>query len=120
MTQHDDNVSLRHMLDHAREAVDIAHSRTRGDLDSDRMLYHALTRLVEIVGEAASRVSLQRRDQHPEITWPLIRGTHEHVSHGYDRVDPDTLWAVIQNDLPDLIVLLEEARQGGHHASDRD
>ncbi len=112
MTQHDDNLPLRHMLDHAREAVDIAQSRTRGDLDSDRMLYHALTRLVEIVGDAANRVSLQRRYQYPDIHRPLIIGMSNRVSHGYDLVDPDILWAVLKNDLPDLIVLHEEARQG--------
>jgi uncharacterized protein with HEPN domain len=44
------------MLDHAREAVALARNKTRQDLDRDRLLQLALTRLVEIVGEAASRV----------------------------------------------------------------
>jgi uncharacterized protein with HEPN domain len=56
MSQHDPLVALRHMLDHAREAVELARSRSRTDLDTDRLLQLALTRLVEIVGEAASRV----------------------------------------------------------------
>jgi len=54
MSQHDPLVALRHMLDHASEAVGLARGKTRQDLDSDRLLQLALTRLVEIVGEAAS------------------------------------------------------------------
>jgi len=60
MSQHDPLVALRHMLDHAREAVELAQGRSRKDLDSDRLLQLALTRLVEIVGEAASRVPAGR------------------------------------------------------------
>jgi len=53
MTRHDTPVRLRHMLDHAREAVDMAQGRKREDLDADRQLNLALVRLLEIVGEAA-------------------------------------------------------------------
>ena len=56
MSQHDLLVALRHMLDHAREAVELAQGRSRADLGADRLVQLALTRLVEIVGEAASRV----------------------------------------------------------------
>ena len=57
MKPHDDGLSLGHMLNHAREAVAMAAGRTREDLATDRMLELALTRLVEIIGEAATRVS---------------------------------------------------------------
>ena len=57
MSQHDDPTSMGQMLDHAREAVQMADGFSRADLDSDRKLELSLTRLVQIVGEAASRVS---------------------------------------------------------------
>lgn len=60
MSKHDDGVSLQHMLDHAREAVALIQNRSRSDLDTDRMLSLALVRLAEIVGEAATRVSMSR------------------------------------------------------------
>lgn len=63
MSQHDDTVSLAQMRDHAREAVDMAASRRRDDVQSDRQFQLALTRLVEIVGEAAGRVSERYRRQ---------------------------------------------------------
>jgi uncharacterized protein with HEPN domain len=49
-------VRLRHMLDHAREALHLAQGRNRDELDSDRLLNLALVRLLEVVGEAANRV----------------------------------------------------------------
>lgn len=52
MSQHDDQMSLRHMLDHAREARDLTAHRAREDLDTDRMLNLAVVRLLEIIGES--------------------------------------------------------------------
>ena len=60
MSKRDDLVRLRHMLEYAREAVALIQNRSRLDLDTDRMLSLALVRLAEIVGEAASRVSMPR------------------------------------------------------------
>ena len=60
MSRRDTGVLLRHMLDHAKEAVSMAQGKTREDLDTDRLLNLALVRLLEIVGEAASRVPKKR------------------------------------------------------------
>jgi uncharacterized protein with HEPN domain len=57
MTQRDPLVRIRHMLDCAREASEMAKGRSRKDLGIDRMFFLALTRLVELIGEAASPVS---------------------------------------------------------------
>jgi uncharacterized protein with HEPN domain len=54
MSLHNTSVSLRHMLDHALEAVAMTKGKTRADLDKDRQLNLALVRLLEIIGEAAS------------------------------------------------------------------
>jgi len=67
MPRRDDSVPMRHMLDHSREAAAMVTGRTRQDLDTDRMLQLAVCHLIEIVGEAASRVTLPARDRCPEI-----------------------------------------------------
>ena len=67
MPRHDDSVSLRQMLDHAREAVSLVEGRAREDLDVERVLTLALVQLLQIIGEATSRVSASRRAEHPEI-----------------------------------------------------
>ena len=67
-----------------------------------------MTRLLEIVGEAAGRVSQATRDQHPQIVWPQIVGLRNRLIHGYDQVDCDILWLIVQTDLPKLIEELEQ------------
>lgn len=107
MSKHDDQVSMRHVLDHARQACEMASGRKRSDLESDRMLQLALTRLVEIVGEATSRVSISTREKHREIPWLDIVGMRNRLIHGYDVVDLDLLWDTVETDLPSLIAQLE-------------
>jgi uncharacterized protein with HEPN domain len=100
------------MLDHAREAIAMAQGRNRADLDADRQLSLAMTRLMEIIGEAAARVSAETRGQHSQIPWPQIVGLRNRLIHGYDRVDFDILWQILENDLPALVPKLEQICQG--------
>lgn len=109
MRRRDDADALGHMLEHAREAVAMVRGRTRADLDADRLFNLALVRLVEIVGEAAKRVSLARQAAIPGVPWPLVVSTRNRLIHGYDSVDFDVLWAVATRDLPELIEHVERA-----------
>lgn len=84
----------------------MAAGRSRSDLEVDRTLELVLTRLVEIVGEAASRVTLEDRAERPEIPWRGIIGMRNRLIHGYDAVDLDVLWQVVSEDLPPLIARL--------------
>ena len=84
MSRHVAAVSLRHMLDHAKEALAIAHGHTCADLDTDRQLNLSLARLLEIVGEAASRVPAEERSRNSEIPWTEIIGLRNRLIHAYD------------------------------------
>lgn len=108
MTHHDDEVRLRHMLDHAHEAVSMIQGKKRADLRKNRMLELALVRLIEIVGEAAARVSSEGCNKYSRIPWPEIVGMRNRLVHGYDEVDLDVLWDTIEFDLPPLISELEK------------
>lgn len=107
MTQHDDSVALQHMRDHAAEAAAIARTHSRHDLDADRLLALGLTKLVEIIGEAASRVSPAIRERYPHIPWKQIVGTRHRLVHGYDDIDFDILWRIVSVELPPLVHQLE-------------
>lgn len=67
MSRHDDRICIADMLSHAKEAVDLLRETSRKQLESNRTLQLALTRLVEIVGEAANRVSKTTQGDHPQI-----------------------------------------------------
>ncbi len=107
MSKRDRLLILRQMLDHAREATDLAKGHTRADLDSDRLLNLALQRLLEIVGEAANRMPKDDRDRCPEIPWTEIVALRNRLIHGYDVVDLDILWQITSQDLPSLVARLE-------------
>src|ERR1700676_2753944 len=111
MSRHESAVRLRHMLEHAREAHAMISGKSRSELDNDRKLNLSLVRLLEIVGEAASRTTKEDREKHPEIPWPAIVGLRNRLIHGYDLVDFDVLWQVLNDDLPPLISQLEKILQ---------
>ena len=91
MSRHEDTVSLRQMLDHIEEAAALAQGRTREYLESNRVFFLALLKLVEIVGEAATRVSPATQAAHLEIPWREIIGTRNRLIHGHAAVDYDIL-----------------------------
>lgn len=113
MTRHDDGTRLRHMLDYAQEAVNLAEGRRRADLDEDRTFRFAPTYLVQIVGEAAARVSTSFRAAHDDIPWHGMVGLRNRLIHGYSDVDLDILWDIVKIDLPPLIAALRRATGQG-------
>ena len=96
------------MLDAAREAIKISKGVSRGNLEPFGLATLSLTRLLEILGEAARRTSSEFRERHGEIEWKLIAGTRDRLIHGYDTVDYDVLWDTCTLDLPPLVAKLEK------------
>lgn len=107
MSKHDVDIILNQMLSHAVEIVEITRDKQRSDLDSDRLLNLALTRLLEIIGEAANRIPDDFRHSHPEIPWTQLIGARNRLIHGYDAIDFNILWTIARQDIPTLIQSLE-------------
>ena len=107
MSRHETELSLRQMLDHAREAITLTKGKSYAELIDDRVLALALVRLMEIVGEAANRVPKEEQSRHPEIPWRLIIGLRNRLIHGYDAIDYEILWHILDRDLPELVISLE-------------
>jgi uncharacterized protein with HEPN domain len=110
----EDNVRLQHMNDAAREAVSFLEGRSRNDLDNDRMLVLSLVKLIEIIGEAASRVTDITRQQYANIPWVNIIAMRNRLIHAYYDVDLNILWGTVTEDLPPLISALEEILSRKH------
>ena len=103
----DDLVYLNHMLDMARKAIGKVTTKSRADFDTDEDLRMVLAHLVQIVGEAARRVSTETREHHPEIPWHKVIGMRHRIVHDYMDINQDILWDVVSSDLRELIPLLE-------------
>ena len=97
------------MLDAAQEAVGFAEGRTEADLESDRMLLLALIQSLEVIGEAASKVSEECREKFPQIDWANAIGMRNRLIHAYFDINLPIVWRTINEDLPPLISLLSAA-----------
>jgi uncharacterized protein with HEPN domain len=112
MSRRDDTVPMRHMLDHGREVIAMVEGRTRRDLDTDRLFQLALTRLLEIIGEAVNRVTAAERELYADIPWLNIVGTRHRIVHGYDVVDYDIVWDIATIETPNLVASLDRIFPG--------
>ena len=113
MSRHDPRVTLAQMLDYAREAGELAQGRERADLDRERMLELAVLRVLEIIGEAATRLPDETRARHPDVPWGSIIGLRNRLIHVYDDVDLDIVWDILTLDVPDLVEKLERMLNEG-------
>jgi uncharacterized protein with HEPN domain len=107
-----DATRIQHMIDAAEAALRFASGRSRQDLDDDEMLTFALTRAVEIIGEAASRVSSEGRRATSEVPWNAVIGMRHRLVHAYFEVDRDILWSTVQEALPRLLAQLRQRPSG--------
>ncbi len=95
------------MLETARETLELMQGVTLEALLSDIRTQRALERTLEIIGEAAGRISESMRGAHPEIPWIAIIGQRNIIAHGYAVIDHGRLFATAANDIPTLILNLE-------------
>jgi uncharacterized protein with HEPN domain len=96
------------MRDYAAEAVELLGQRTAEDLKGDRVLQLALVRLVEVIGEAASKVPAELRERYPDVPWREAVAMRNLLIHGYDIIEHQILWETIRSNLPPLVDHLQE------------
>lgn len=109
--QAEDRVRVQHMVDAARTAQRFIAGRTRADLDSDEMLRFAVVRAIEVVGEAASKVSPAGRALLPSIPWPAVIGMRNRMVHAYFDIDHEVVWQTVRVELDPLVIALEAGLQ---------
>lgn len=95
------------MLDAAREAIAFAGDLSHEALSRDRKTLLCVIKEIEIIGEAASRVSAATRQGMPRIAWNEIVGMRNRMIHAYFDIDVRIVWDVVHTDLPDLVGNLE-------------
>lgn len=108
MNEQDKN-RLRDMLDAARKAQYFMKGQSRESLEANEaLLGFAVVRAIEVVGEAASKITPEARATLPQIEWKNIIGMRNRIVHNYLEVDYDIVWKVLNEGLVSLITELEK------------
>ena len=102
-----DDALLLDMLLAARRAVGSAAPLTFSEFEKDDLHQLAILKSVEIIGEAASRISEETKAKHPDIPWVEISGLRNRFVHAGFAIQFDVLWQTVQDDLPPLITQIE-------------
>lgn len=105
----DDRTRMLHMLEAAQEAIAFARDKTLEDLSLNRLLLLALVKEIEIVGEAASRISAEGRAIAPGIAWNKVTAMRNRLTHAYFEWNLEVIWSTLTLNLPPLVRELQSA-----------
>lgn len=95
-----DKIRFEHILDAIRDIEFVTKNMTYDDYVANLGSRWGLVKLIEIIGEAASKVSKDVQQKHSEIPWKEIIGTRHILVHDYNTVDFILLWEIIQREIP--------------------
>jgi len=99
---------IKDMIGFAESVVTYSDGFDLNEFENTGLNYDATIRNLELIGEAATHIPLEVKEQYPEIPWRLIIATRNRLIHGYLGIDNDTLWSIIKDDIPPLLVALGE------------
>ena len=96
MSAHDADLTLKQIVEICHKAIELRGSTTRDEFRGDWRKQMLGERLVEVLGEAVKRLPEALRQRHPQVPWDKIAGTRDYIAHGYDSVDYDVIWGVLE------------------------
>lgn len=103
----EDRIRLLHMVEAAQAALKFVQGKQQSDLQSDQMLLFAVVRAIEILGEAANKISEDVQTAHDSIPWRAMVGMRNRLVHAYFDVDTEMVWKTLQNEIPGLLAALQ-------------
>ena len=93
---------LDDMMGFAEKVISYSDGLNQADFVASGLNYDATVRNLELIGEAATNVPEEIRQQYSQIPWRMVIATRNRLIHGYLGIDADTLWSIIQTDIPAL------------------
>ena len=103
-----DKERLIHILAAIDRIVRYTNGKTYDNMVSDDMMYYAVVKNIEIIGEAANMLTQEFQAAHPETPWKQVRGMRNYIVHEYFQIDDIVVWDVITNNLTELKLQIEQ------------
>lgn len=101
-----EEIKDRGRLEHMLTAIENVEEFTRGILEEDfvnsKLLFFAVVKNIEIVGEATYMLTKEFKQTHSSIPWRVIEKMRHVLVHGYYTISPEKVWETVQEDLPVL------------------
>jgi len=107
MSKRDDKTLLQDMIQAARSALAEIEGATQSALAADHVRALGLTKCLEIIGEAAGRLSMELQRRYPEVPWGEIIAMRNRLVHAYFEIDYEQGWNALTEDLPPLVEQLQ-------------
>jgi uncharacterized protein with HEPN domain len=104
----EDMIRIQHMIDAGNEALSFIGDTGFGEFKKNRMLILSVIKDIEILGEAASKITEETKNLHNEIPWKDIIGMRNRLIHGYFDVDIELVWNTAKENIPALLDNLNE------------
>lgn len=103
----DDRERLLDIVEAADRVAELV-SRGKEPYENDAVLQDAMIRRLEVIGEAAARLSDETRGEHPDVPWRQAAALRNRTAHGYFDVDLEQLWTIASRDAPGLAAQVRE------------
>jgi uncharacterized protein with HEPN domain len=101
---------LNDILQFSQRILEYTNSYTQEKFEQDRRTYDATLRNIELIGEAATHIPIEIREQNKNIPWRQLIATRNRIIHDYLGFDNDVLWSIIQTDIPQLLADLQKIK----------
>ena len=97
-----DKERLQHILEAIDRIIRYTSGKTYDDLVGDDMMYYAVVKNIEIIGEAANMLTPQFLETHPKTPWKQVKGMRNYIVHEYFQIDDTVVWGVVTKNIPQL------------------
>jgi uncharacterized protein with HEPN domain len=94
---------IKDMLEYCEKVIFYTDGMNQEAFEASNLTYDATLRNIELIGEAATHIPPEIREEHPDIPWRMIIATRNQLIHGYLGIDNDIVWSIIQTEIPELI-----------------
>lgn len=104
----EDKIRLQHIIEEAKTACGFVQGCSFEDFVKDEKTVRAVIRSIEIIGEAASKISNELKNTHNEVPWGKIIGMRNRLIHVYFDIDYDVIWQTVYKNIPELIEIMQK------------